>query len=171
MRKLFFLFTISFLMILSCDDGDIITINLDFDKELNLCENGLNYVIYDTRDDPHESLTLLFPVNDTNNLIFDPLDTPHSGSFTINNSSVKFNYRTYDADPVGELICEEIPSSTVNIIKDYVAQSGTVNYTTTYEDVDGRRYITVTFTITGLDIEILNSTEEYLGTYKWDYEL
>ena len=171
MRKLLYLFLVSFLFTASCDDGDIITINLDFDEELELCANGLNYVVFDTKTDPYESITLLFPVNDANNLIFDPVNNPHSGTLTINGSSIKFNYRTYDGDPVGELICEEIPSSSVNIIKDYQAESGTIEYQTTYEDIDNRRYITVAFTAKGLDLEILNSTEEFLGTFEWDYEL
>jgi hypothetical protein len=171
MRKLSYLFSVLLLLTTSCDDGEVIDINLEFDEELELCANGLNYVVYDIKTDPYESITILFPVNDSNNLIFNPVDNPHSGTLTINGSSIKFNYRTYDGDPIGELICEEIPSSTVNITKDYPAEGGTIEYHTTYEDIDNRRYITVAFTVKGLDLEILNSTEEFLGTYQWDYEL
>lgn len=121
----------------SCDDGDVLSVNLDFDKELSRCgdENSDNYVIYDTKTDPFESLTLLFPSNSTNDNIFNPSTTPFEGSFVINGSSVRFNYRKYDGDPSG-LICEEIPSSTVSITEDYEASTGTVNYLTTFVDDD-----------------------------------
>jgi len=159
-------------MTMSCNDGDIITIDLEFDKELALCgdENSANYVIYDVKNDPNESLTLLFPVNTANNLIFNPVDNPHVGSFTINNSTVKFNYRTYNGDPL-ELICQEIPSSSVDIIKDYAAENGTVKYTSTFEDDNGIRTVTIEFTIENLDLDILNSTNEILGTYTYSFTL
>ena len=172
MRKSFFLLFIAIFTITSCDDGDIITVDLEFNKTLTLCgdENSTNYVIYTLKDGADESLTLLFPVNATNNLIFNPTETPHSGSFNIDNNSVKFNYRTYNGNPL-ELICQEIPSSSVDIINDYEAESGTVNYTSKYEDNDGVRTVTVEFTIEDLDLDILNSTQEVLGTYTWSFTL
>jgi len=172
MHKSFFILLALCFIITSCDDGDIITLELDFDKELALCgdENSANYVIYDIKNSPNESLTLLFPVNTSNNIIFNPVDNPHSGSFNINNNTVKFNYRIYNGDPL-ELICQEIPSSSVDIIKDYEAENGTVNYTSTYEDDNGIRTVTVSFTIINLDLDVLNSTEEFLGTYTWSFTL
>ena len=112
MRQLFFVFLSVSLILTSCSDGDIINIELEFDQVLSLCgdEDSDNYVIYDIKTDPDESLILLFPVSATNNLIFNPAVTPHPSSLTINESSIRFNYRTYDGDPSG-LICEEIPDS------------------------------------------------------------
>lgn len=172
MRKSLFLLFISIFTITSCDDGDIIIIDLEFDKILSLCGdvNSSNYVIYDTKNDPDESLTLLFPVNDSNNLIFNPIDNPHIGSFNINNNTVKFNYRTYNGNPL-ELICQEIPSSSVTIIKDYEATNGIIDYTSTYIDDAGIRTVTVEFTVSDLDLDVLNSTEEVLGTYTWSFTL
>ncbi len=159
-------------MLSSCNDGDILTVNLEFDKELSLCgdENSNNYVIYDTKTDPNESLTFLFPVSSANNLIFKPVDNPHTGDLDINNSSIKFNYRIYDGDPSG-LICQEIPSSTVNITKDYTAEDGTIEYISTYEDVDGVRTVTITFNITILDLDVINTTNGVLGTYTHSFSL
>jgi len=137
MRKFFCVLLSVGLSLLSCNDGDIINIDLDFDKILSLCgdENSTNYVIYDINTDPNESLILLFPTSSSNDLIFNPPNTPHVGSFNINGTSIRFNYRTYTGDPSG-LICEDIPDATVNIIEDYEALSGTVNYTTTFVDDD-----------------------------------
>jgi len=137
MRYSFFVLLSVCLFLQSCNDGDIITIALEFDKQLELCgdENSENYVVYDTKNDPFESLTLLFSGSSANDLIFNPINSPHEGSFGINGSSVRFNYRVYDGDP-SELICEEIPSSTVNITEDYEATSGTINYVSTFVDDD-----------------------------------
>jgi len=170
MRRLFLvLFPLSF-MLNSCSDGEVITIDLEFSKVLSLCgdENSTNYVVYDVKDDsPYESLTLLFSGSDSNDLIFKPEVTPYEGSFSIN-SSTKFNYRTYDGDPL-ELICQEIPSSIVNIIKDYSATSGTVVFSSTFEDLDGTRTVISTFSVTNTDLEILNADIIELGTYTNSY--
>jgi hypothetical protein len=166
MRKLSYLFSVLLLLTTSCDDGEVIDINLEFDKELELCTNGLNYVIYDLKENPYETLTLFIESNVTNDLIFNPATTPHSGTLNINGSSIRFNYRTYNNNPIGELLCVDIPSSTVKINEDYEAQGGTVEFTSDYEEVDGVTYLTVEFTINDLNLEILNSTTEYLGLYR-----
>lgn len=137
MRRLFYLVLCLLFCITSCDDGDVITINLDFDKELERCgdENTANYVLYDIKTDPNESLTLLFPSSSTNDLMFNPTVSPYEGTFAINGSSVRFNYRVYDGSPL-DLICEEIPSSTVSIIEDYEASDGTVSFSSIFIDDD-----------------------------------
>lgn len=135
MRKLFFFCLLS-LIITSCDDGDIITVELEFDQELSLCGDteSDNYVVYDTKTDPNESLTLLFPSNSSTDKIFNPETTPYTFEINIS-SSVRFNYRTYNGNPSG-LICEEIPDSDVSITKDYEASGGTVMTETTFVDDD-----------------------------------
>jgi hypothetical protein len=137
MRKYLFALLSFCFIFQSCNDGDVITVELTFDKELSLCgnENSENYVIYDTKDDPFESLTLLFPGSSTNDLIFNPVNNPHTGTFSINESSVRFNYRTYDGD-ISNFICADIPPSDINIINDYEASSGTVTYTSMFIDDD-----------------------------------
>lgn len=137
MRSYLRVFVSFILIIFSCNDGDVIDVILEFDQVLERCgdENADNYVIYDIRTDPNESLTLLFPVNSANTAIFNPTESPTTGSFNINGTSVRFNYRKYDGDPQG-LICEEIPDSNVSITEDYPAMSGTVNYTSTFVDDD-----------------------------------
>lgn len=132
----------SFLVLLlafffACDDGDVITLELDFDGELELCgdEDSENYVVFDTKTNPNESLTLLFRSNNANDDIFDPPETPFETILTINGGNTRFNYRVYNGNPLG-LICEEIPDATVSIIEDYESQSGTVTVTSTFTDDD-----------------------------------
>ena len=139
LKRLFFVVLITS-VVFSCDDGDIITFNLDFDQELERCPSDDietdSYVIYDTKDnDPYESLTLLFPSNNANDLIFNPEETPYSGTLAINGSSTRFNYRIYNGTPSG-LICQDIPDSSVSITDDYESSSGTVDYVSTYIDDD-----------------------------------
>ncbi len=137
MRKLIFTLLVVFPILHSCNDGDIILVELVFDQELQRCgdENSLNYVIYDTKIDPFESLTLLFPGSTNNDLIFNPPTNPYSESFTINGNSVRFNYRIYDGD-MNNLICAAIPPSDITILEDFEAISGTVNTVSTFEDDD-----------------------------------
>ena len=176
MRQLFLaLFSLS-LILTSCSDGDIITVDLAFEEQLSLCGDITidnytiiegNYVIYKTKSNPDESLTLLFDDNSTTDLIFFPTETPYTEELNIN-SSTKFNYRTYDGDPL-LLICQEIPSSIVNITNDYAASSGTANFSSEFVDENGTRTVTVTITVTDTDLEILSADIIELGTYTHSY--
>jgi len=140
MRKLSVLIVCCVFLITSCDDGDVITVELEFDQILSICgdTNSANYVVYDIKTDPNESLTLLFPSNSTTDQIFNPSTTPHTYELAINNTSVRFNYRTYNGDPTG-LICEEIPDANVSILEDHESSGGTMMTETTFfdEDEDG----------------------------------
>ncbi|MFI1743154.1 hypothetical protein [Thalassobellus sediminis] len=146
MRKLFYiLLPLSLLTLYTCDDGDIITVEFDFDKTLELCREanidkfvtGDNYVLSDVRKDPYESLILLFPYSTTNEAIFNPTEANTERTLTINGTSIVFNYRTYDGDP-SDLICQDIPGSATNILSDFSAASGAkVSFLSTFTDDDG----------------------------------
>ncbi len=146
MRKLFYiLLPICLLSFYTCDDGDIITVEFDFDKTLELCrEENIdkfvikdNYVLYDTRKDPYESLILLFPYSIANEVIFNPTEANTETELVVNGTSIVFNYRTYDGDP-SDLICQDIPGSGTNILNDYNAASGArVSFLSTFTDDDG----------------------------------
>ena len=85
------------LIIDSCDDGDILEIGLEFDKNLQFCDqSSVNYLVYDINQNPYESLSLLFPRNEANKLIFTPLENNYRDTLLINGSTVRFNYRTYN---------------------------------------------------------------------------
>lgn len=122
-------------LITSCDDGDVLNINLEFDTELEVCTNDVNnYTVYDIRTEPAESLSLVFPRSTENNLIFVPEVSPYERSFSIDNANVFFNYRTYNQTPI---FCTTIPDSEIIILEDYQAASGAeVKITTTFVDSD-----------------------------------
>ena len=88
---LILLFCCNFL--LSCDDGDVLNVQLDFDKNLTLCEPpaSSNFILYDTKNDPSESLTLLFPDNAQAQSILYPTVSGNMETMTINNSTVEIH--------------------------------------------------------------------------------
>ncbi len=136
MRKLLYIFSVCFLLT-NCNDGDIIDIQLEFDEELELCGNlSEKYLLFDHKTDPDESLTLLFPNSTANSKIFNPATNDFVKVLTINTSSVRFNYRTYNGDP-DLVICQEIPDAGVDITNDYEAVSGAkANFLSTFLDDD-----------------------------------
>ncbi|MDC0463543.1 hypothetical protein OAN36_05110 [Flavobacteriaceae bacterium] len=121
----------------SCNDGDVISVQLDFDKNLTLCgdESSQNYILFDTKSAPFESLTLLFSNNSQAQSIFNTENSGDIRTINIDGSSVKFNYRTYNADP-NTYICQDIPNANVSVINNYEALSGYAVFTTTFLDDD-----------------------------------
>ena len=137
MRNYFLVLIFSCFVFVSCNDGDVISVELDFDKTLTLCgdETSSNYILYDTKTTPFESLTLLFPNNVQADSIFNTGISGKTETLLINGNSVRFNYRTYSADS-NNYICQDIPDASVSVTNNYEASSGNAIFTTTFEDDD-----------------------------------
>ncbi|WP_370479562.1 hypothetical protein [Tamlana flava] len=139
MRKLFFvLITFVLLPMNSCDDGDVITFELDFDDTFEACETDV-LVFYKTKSDPSESLSITISTL----TLEDILNVDESGVFeatvTIGTSN-PFNYRTYNNTTLpSNLFCNAIPNSEVKLKEDIVSTSGTATIKTvlTEDDNDG----------------------------------
>lgn len=139
MRKRFLL--LSFILIsISCDDGDIITVEFDFDDTFLACGE---LVFYQIKENPYESLSLkitnpavtiedLIQVDDDGALIETELQV------SINGTTNQFNYRTYSSDP-SNLFCNDVPPSDVSITQDLSSSSGTAEVTISLieDDNDG----------------------------------
>ncbi|TXD85118.1 hypothetical protein ESY86_00810 [Subsaximicrobium wynnwilliamsii] len=139
MPKVYVLFLLC-LVLASCDDGDIIEAELDFDQELKRCgdDESETYVLYDTKLDPNESLTLKFPVAG-NRVIFNPTSYGAIKEIEINGVNTSFSYRIYDGDP-NNLICQVVPEPGTTIINDYKAAAGAkASFISTFvdDDMDG----------------------------------
>lgn len=136
MRHLYILLCL--LVLTACDDGDIITLELEFDQELARCENDINsFLIYDTKEEPNQSLSLIIPRTDLSELLFTiptPVDTPLV--FDINATTVRFIYRTYNRAIINDELCDVITPGGLTILEDYEAPTGTVEVTVTVEDDD-----------------------------------
>ncbi|OEJ98456.1 hypothetical protein A8C32_04375 [Flavivirga aquatica] len=139
MRKLFFVFIVFITPFYSCDDGDIITAELDFEDTFLACEGVSDLILYKTKNDPAESLSLkisnftiaeLLEVNE-NNIFEKPVEI---------NATNPFNYRTYSNTTLpANLFCNDIPLSDINITQDITSTSGTAIIKTvlTEDDDDG----------------------------------
>jgi hypothetical protein len=77
----------------------------------------------------------LFPNNVQADSIFNTGISGKTETLLINGNSVRFNYRTYSADP-NTYICQDIPDASVSVTNNYEASSGNVIFTTTFEDDD-----------------------------------
>lgn len=132
----FLVFVCLSLFLVSCDDGDIINVNLDFPETLNRCENLTNnYLLYTTRTDPDESLSLLMTKNATTEAFFTTASDPDNPeTFTLGENGSRFNYRTYNITPT---FCTQISDPDLIVLEDYeAADTATVNVITTIVDDD-----------------------------------
>lgn len=136
-RSLLIVIIISLASTFSCNDGDIITIALDFDDTFESCGN---LVFFNTKNDPAESLSIKItsPALTLNDLLKVGADKTLTTTRTINGTSNTFNYRSY-ADLVSNLFCNDIPPSDIIITNDLESTSGTIVITTklTEDDNDG----------------------------------
>lgn len=140
MHRLFYLFlSISLLFIYSCDDGDIITVELDFENTFKACQGSNSLVLYKTKNDPAESLSLRINNLTLTQVLTVGTDNTYEKTITINTTN-PFNYRTYSNTSLpNNLFCNDIPNSEVVINKDTESTSGTALLKTvlTEDDVDG----------------------------------
>ncbi|GAA4883099.1 hypothetical protein GCM10023311_01520 [Flaviramulus aquimarinus] len=124
MRQLFFvLIFLSLIPLYSCDDGDIINIELDFDDTFQVCGNN-DLVFYKTKDDPSESLSLKISGRSLAEFLEVGDDNTYEETITINTSN-PFNYRTYSNTTLpSNLFCNDIPNSEVTITQDFESTDG-----------------------------------------------
>jgi len=118
MKKIITLFLA--IALLSCNDGDFDVPEFEFTETLNHCGE---YVLYKTNDTSTEVIVLTLNPTD--------LGTIEGEKSVTIPSSVSIIYRIFDEGIDSDYFCQEIPPSTPLIIKELVAQSGTVNITTT----------------------------------------
>lgn len=125
------------LLLTACDDGDIITVDLEFDKELEYCDSSVDsFLIYDLREDPNESLSVIIPRSTNQEFPFTdatPTDSPQL--FQIGGSN-RFIYRTYNRAVAAGELCDVVPPASLNIVEDYEADQGNIFVTVTIDDDD-----------------------------------
>ena len=131
MRK--FLIISFCLGMIACNDGDIITVELDFEDSFKRCGE---LVFYKTKDDPSESLSIVF----NSVLTIDSfLNVDEDGIFVSGDLACVFNYRTYNASLPNDYFCNDIPPSSVTIISDEESDGSSAVVTTVLieDDNDG----------------------------------
>jgi len=131
MRK--FLIICFCLGMVACNDGDIITVELDFEDTFDQCGE---LVFYKTKDDPSESLSIAFNSISTINSF---LNVDADGIYVSGNLACVFNYRTFSASLPSDYFCNDIPPASVTIISDEESDGSSAIITTVLieDDNDG----------------------------------
>ena len=134
MRKLFFISIILSLFI-SCNDGDIIVTDFNFEaSNLNNCSGPAAYIFYNVNNSSSaESISLVL---ETSDILF--LDSSVV-EYVLNGTSYYANYRKYDNDIDDDYFCSIIPPTVPNVTIEYEGVSGIAVLTTiaTKDDEDG----------------------------------
>lgn len=133
MKKSFFIAILSSLLFSwSCNDGDIITVEFDFEDTFRAC-GETDLVFYKTKEEPGESLSIfLTDITVANILDFEGNEN------TITKTGI-FNYRTYNNSSLPNgLFCSDVPPAEVKIIQDYESNStAIIDVLLTKDDNDG----------------------------------
>ena len=147
MRKIFSVLLLS-LFLFTCDDGDIIVVEFDFDDTFEVCDD-LN-LFYNLKDNPAEAFSLLLTSDPDYNsmdaiLEFDLSEdsvyatvVTSEKTFNLNGTTNRFNYRTFNTIS-SDYFCSDIPPSDIVLISDDESTTGTATITTTLveDDNDG----------------------------------
>lgn len=144
--KRYLLLLATALILSSCDDGDIIVsdFNFDLDSELTLCEfqfqNSERRVLHIITES-NEAISFTFEEN-----IMEKIDNviqPEDFSIPINSTN-RINYRRLDANVNSDdYFCQQIPPSQPRVLEEFVSTTGgSVEFTITREtgpnvDTDG----------------------------------
>lgn len=130
MRALLFLLCIA-LIIQSCDDGDIVVNNFDFeDATLEWCDD-FEFVFFKVKADSNESLALEFST--TENI----LTQAGQVSITLSGDD-QVVYRRFASEVTSDYFCDPIPPTSPTVSEELVSTTGEITITTqgTEEDND-----------------------------------
>lgn len=121
-----------YLLVVGCDDGDIIVTDLDFeDQSLQLCDD-FEFLFFSVIPDSNE--TIAFSFTTTSPI----LSTP--GTITVQlDGANSIVYRRLDDEVPDNYFCSPIPPTEPRVTDELVSISGSVNITTfgEFQDSDG----------------------------------
>lgn len=132
MKKLI-VFFIAFTL-LSCNDGDFDVPEFEFEETVKTCGE---YIIYRTNTEGTE--VIILNLNPSN------LDTDEGDKDVKLSSSVTIHYRIFDDAISDNYFCQNIPPATPILLKELIAESGTLHITTTAiksstDEITGYKY-------------------------------
>ena len=121
-----FVFVIS-LIIISCDDGDIIVTTFDFDQEtpLSLCQQDGNNVLYFIDSETNEAISLEFDLDEFDGS-FEGLADPDPIVLNIDNTN-RVIYRKLSGQPEGgasAYYCQQVPPSSPQVLEEFISTTG-----------------------------------------------
>ena len=130
-NSLYLILVLNFLT--SCDDGDIIVNDFEFDsRTISLCEGiGKTKVMYKINNqDVFEAISLVANnpnFSDASKVISQ--NTASTISFELSGTN-KLNFRTFDGEIPSTYFCSDIPASSPDVIEEFVSVGGMVVITT-----------------------------------------
>lgn len=128
MKRIFALLFVAFILN-GCDDGDLISQDIDFaDVNMARCGTPNSDILYKLND--RDALILQVPNLDTE-LPLVPTPEGQPDSLAINGTTIRLVYRVYGGEPEINNICASIQPPTPAIIEEWNAISGTIKFTTT----------------------------------------
>ncbi|MEP6929756.1 MAG: hypothetical protein ABI850_07080, partial [Flavobacterium sp.] len=115
------------LLLNGCDDGDITVETVNFsDVASQSCNTTTNELIFKLKS--QESLSLQLGTGTFKN---EPTPVGDPNEFSIDNTTFRLVYRSYNGTVDKSNICSLIPPTTPNIINEWYAKSGIIEITTT----------------------------------------
>jgi hypothetical protein len=123
MKKLITLF-IAF-SLFSCNDGDFDVPVFEFTDTVNSCGE---YVLHIANSNSTEVLALNLTATQINNTV---------GEKSYSIASPMVNYRIFEEGIGSHYFCADIPPSTPKVVKELIAESGTINIITTAIESNG----------------------------------
>ena len=157
MRK-FFAILLIFTFLQSCNDGDIIVTNFNFDAvDLKKCGDVGNYVFFKENTESFESLSLKLGVTDS---IY---NTEETKTYPLGASTNFVNYRRYDGKLGNNYFCNSIPPTSPSVLEDYKAVSGSAIVIVSFEyDDDDATQITKSVEIILKDLVLIKGDEQII---------
>lgn len=131
MKPLVYLLSL-FVILSSCDDGDIVVNNFDFeDATLERCED-FEFVFFKINTDSNESIALEFSTTE------DILTEQGQVVITLSGDD-QVIYRRFNSDITSDYFCDPIPPTTPTVNEELVSTTGVITITTegTEADEDG----------------------------------
>lgn len=113
------------LVLMSCDDGDIVYTNFNFSEEtsLNICQDNNNYVLHYVDQETAEAVSFKFTSADFE-LSYPGFDAPEDLIIPINSSN-KINYRRLSsATNSNNYFCQNVPPSVPQVVEEFESTSG-----------------------------------------------
>jgi hypothetical protein len=125
MKKIFGLIIVC-VFVSSCNDGDIIVTNFDFeDQDLQICGGTSvdNYVFFKINTSSQESISLKLTTTDVLFMESGVLE------YTLDESNF-VNYRKFEDGISSDYFCNSVPPTSPLVVQDYLANSGRARLTT-----------------------------------------
>ena len=129
MRLLFWVLFLGFFLH-SCDDGDIVVNNFDFeDSTLERCDN-FDFVFFLINSDSNESLAAQFST--TENILTE------QGQVEVTISSDdQVIYRRFNGAVTNDYFCDPIPPTSPSVVEELISTTGVITITTVGTEADG----------------------------------